>query len=104
VRIEPNAHRILAGAEHDDVAHAGQPRDLVLELDGRVIGEVEAVVARVGRRQRDDLQIAVEFFCTMTPCACTAWGSEDSAADTRFCTSTCAMSRSAPILNVTVSE
>jgi hypothetical protein len=56
VRIEPNAHRILAGAEHDDVAHAGQPSDLVLELDGRVIGEVEAVVAPVGRGQRDDLQ------------------------------------------------
>jgi len=49
-------------------------------------------------------RIAVEFFCTMTPCACTACGNEDSAADTRFCTSTCAISRSAPILNVTVSE
>ena len=56
VGVEPNAHRILAGAEHDDVAHAGQAGDLVLELDGRVIGEIEAVVARVGRRQRDDLQ------------------------------------------------
>src|SRR5262249_22931346 len=56
VRIEPNAHRILAGAEHDDVAYAGQPSDLVLELDGRVIGEVEAVAARVGRGQRDDRQ------------------------------------------------
>src|SRR5499427_8954742 len=56
VRIEPNAHRILTGAEHDNIAHAGEPRDFVLELDGRVIGEVEAVVARVGRRQRDDLQ------------------------------------------------
>ena len=40
----------------------------------------------------------------MTPCACTACGSEDSALDTRFCTSTCAMLRSAPISNVTVSE
>ena len=56
VGVEPNAHRILAGAEHDDVAHAGQAGDFVLELDGRVIGEIEAVVARVGRRQRDDLQ------------------------------------------------
>jgi hypothetical protein len=56
VRIEPDTHRILASAEHDDVAHARQPRDLVLKLDGRVIGQVEAVVARVGRRQRDDLQ------------------------------------------------
>ena len=28
--IEPDAHRVLAGAEHVDVADAGQPRDLVL--------------------------------------------------------------------------
>ena len=33
-----------------------------------------------------------------------AYGSEDSALDTRFCTSTCAKLRSVPILNVTVSE
>jgi hypothetical protein len=56
VGIEPNAHRILAGAEHDHVAHARQPSDFVLELDGGVIGEVETVVSRIGRRQRDDLQ------------------------------------------------
>jgi hypothetical protein len=56
VRVEPNAHRILARAEHDDVANPRQPGDLILELDGGVIGEVEAVVARVGRRQRDDLE------------------------------------------------
>ena len=46
VRVEPDPHRILAGAEHDDVADAGQPGDLVLEVDGRVVGEIEAVVAR----------------------------------------------------------
>ena len=56
VGIEPDAHGILAGAEHDDVTHSGKPRDLVLELDGRVIGEIEAVVAPVGRRQGDDLE------------------------------------------------
>ncbi len=56
VGIEPDPHRILAGAEHVDVADAGQPRDLVLQPDGGVVAEIEAVVAPVGRRQRDDLQ------------------------------------------------
>jgi len=56
VGIEPDAHRILAGAEHQDVADAGQARNLVLELDGRVVAQVEAVVAGVGRGQRHDLQ------------------------------------------------
>jgi hypothetical protein len=55
-RIEPHPHGVLAGAEHGHAADAGQPRDLVLELDRRVIGEIEAVVAPVGRGQGDDLQ------------------------------------------------
>ena len=50
VRIEPDAHRILAGAEDGDIADARQARKLVLEIDGRVVGEVEAVVAVVRRR------------------------------------------------------
>ena len=56
VGIEPDAHRVLAGPEHDDIADARQPGDLVLELDGREIGEIETVVALVRRGQRHDLQ------------------------------------------------
>ena len=56
VRIEPDPHRILAGAEHVDVADAGQPRQFVLQIDGGVIGEIEAVVTVVRRRQRDEQQ------------------------------------------------
>jgi len=48
-------------------------------------------------------RIEVDFFCTLTPCTCTACGSDDSALDTRFCTSTCAKLRSVPMSNVTVS-
>ena len=48
-------------------------------------------------------RIAVDFFWALTPCTCTACGSEASAVATRFCTSTCAKLRSVPILNVTVS-
>ena len=55
-RIEPDPHRILAGAEHIDVADAGQPRQLVPKIDGGVIGEIEAVVAVVRRRQGDEQQ------------------------------------------------
>ena len=54
--IEPDAHRILAGAEHIDVADAGQAGDLVLQPDGRIVAEIKAVEAFVRRRQRHDLQ------------------------------------------------
>ena len=57
-------------------------------------GEVSVTICR----------IAVDFFCTVTPCTCTDCGSDDSALDTRFCTSTCAKLRSVPMLKVTVSE
>ena len=56
LRIEPDPHRILTGAEHVDVADPGKSRQLVPEIDGGVIGEVEAVVAVVRRRQRDEQQ------------------------------------------------
>ncbi|MBA7658416.1 hypothetical protein ES703_66367 [subsurface metagenome] len=49
-------------------------------------------------------RIDVDFFCTVTPWFCTDVGSCDSAAETRFCTSTCAKLRSVPILKVTVRE
>ena len=59
-----------------------------------VFGEVRVMIWRM----------AVEFFCTFTPCACTACGNEESALETRFCTRICARLRSVPTPNVTVSE
>ena len=56
VRIEPDPHRILAGAEHRDVADAGQPRQLVLDVDGGVVAQEQAVVGRFRRRQRHEQQ------------------------------------------------
>ena len=56
VRIEPDPHRILAGAEHGDVADAGQPRQLVADVDGGVVGEEQAVIGRLRRRQRHEQQ------------------------------------------------
>src|SRR5262249_43271876 len=56
LRVEPDAHGILAGAEHVYIADAGEARNLVLEPDGRIVREIEAVIARVRRGQGDDLQ------------------------------------------------
>ena len=56
LRIKPDAHGVFASAEYGDVADAGQSRNLVLEIDRRVVRHIEAVVALVRRGQRDDLQ------------------------------------------------
>ena len=56
VRIEPDPHRILAGAEHRDVADAGQTRQLVADIDGGVIAQEQAVIGRFRRRQRHEQQ------------------------------------------------
>ena len=61
VGIEPNPHRILAGPEDIDLAHARQARELRLQRDGRVIGEEQAVIALVRRDQRDELQNGRRF-------------------------------------------
>ena len=45
VRVHPDAHGILAGAEDRDVAHARQPRELVLQIDDAVVRQEQAVVA-----------------------------------------------------------
>ena len=56
LRVEPDAHRVLADAQHVDVADTGQAREFVDEIDGGVVAEIEAVVALVGGGQRHDLQ------------------------------------------------
>ena len=44
-----------------------------------------------------------EFFSVTTPMRCTSGGRRGNACETRFCTSTCAWSRSVPSAKVTVS-
>ena len=56
LRVEPHAHRILADAEHVDVADAGNARQFIHQVDGRVIAQEQAVVVGAWRGQRDDLQ------------------------------------------------
>ena len=54
VRIEPDAHRIAAFAEHLNVADAGQPLQLVDDLQIGVIRQRHRVDGTVGRGQVDD--------------------------------------------------
>ena len=73
LRVHPDPHRILAGAHHRDVADAGQARQLVDQVDRRVVPHEEAVVLAVRRIQRhESAGSTVIFFWTLTPCACTA--------------------------------
>ena len=51
VRVQPHAHAVFAGAEHLDVADAGNARQLVLHLQVRQVRQVEHVVALVRRHQ-----------------------------------------------------
>jgi len=53
VRIDPNAHRVIAAAEHSYLADATQAREFVLDLDVGVVTQVERIVAAVRRVRRD---------------------------------------------------
>ena len=45
LRVEPDPHAVVALAEVGDVADARQPGQLVADLDGRVVAQVEVVAA-----------------------------------------------------------
>ena len=49
VRIEPDAHRILTGAENLHLADARQTGQLILDLQGGVVAQVQRIVL-AGRR------------------------------------------------------
>ena len=100
--VQPDAHAVLADAEDDHIAHARQAREPVAQLDRGVVAQEQTVVAPSGELRVMICRMAVDFFLVTTPCCCTG-GSWDMAAATRFCTSTCAKSRSVPTLKVTIS-
>ena len=52
--VKPDPHRVLAGPEHVDVADARQASHLLLEIDRRVVAEIQTVVVAVGSGQSDD--------------------------------------------------
>ena len=46
VGVQPHAHAVVLPAEGEDVSHALHPGQRILEMDGRVIAQVELVVIR----------------------------------------------------------
>ncbi len=63
VRVDPDPHRVVAGAEHEGLADAGDARQLVFHPQRRVVAQVDRVVARVRRQQvHDHRQIRRHLF------------------------------------------
>ena len=53
VRVEPDAHRIVAAAENLHLADAGQASQFILDLDIGVVAQVERIIFPVRREQLD---------------------------------------------------
>ena len=51
LRVEPDAHGVVTRAKDLDVAHAGQARQLVLDVEHGVVTQVHVVIALVRRHQ-----------------------------------------------------
>ncbi len=89
-----------------DAVHAQQ---FVLELNRRVVAQIKLIEQRLSgfgiflRIHGDREQDAGRTFLHRHAVACTTSGSVGSACETRFCTSTWAMSKFVPRANVTVS-
>ena len=65
--IEPDPHAVVALAEHGDVADARQPCQLVLDLEQRVIAQIELVVAASsGELIATAIRMSGAFFLTLT--------------------------------------
>ena len=54
IRIEPDAHGVIARSEHDDRADAVDARDCVRDLERSVVGDEQRVARFVGRIQVHD--------------------------------------------------
>ena len=103
VRVQPNAHGVLTGAEHRHVADAGKATQFVLHVDDGVVRQEQAVEAAVRRVQdRRTRGSTSTCFLVVTPWSCTSGGSDEIAADTRFWTRISSSSGSVPIAKVTI--
>ena len=95
VRVEPDAHGIL-GAEDVHLAHAGYPREHLLQVRLGIIPEVVAVHAAVfGDRPTID-QVVPRGLATVMPPRCTTSGRLVMASCSLFCTFAQARSGSVP--------
>src|SRR4029079_10284992 len=53
VGVQPETHAVVLPAEGDDVANAIEPGQCVLQIDGRVVAEIELVKEGAARRLVD---------------------------------------------------
>ena len=105
VRIHPDAHRLIGGAQdsglprarHAPAARRARRRWRSSRCSRRCSGCPCANTAI-------SIMIEDDFFCTDTPSCCTAEGSVGRARFTRFCTCTCATSGSVFSVKNTVSD
>ena len=101
VRIEPDAHRVFARAEDVDVADAVDAREFVAHLEERVVAGEERIERAVGRDQvHDHRDVGRLLFRRHADALHFLRAASGIAMATRFCTSTCAVSRLVPSLNV----
>ncbi len=56
VGVEPDAHRVLPGAEHRHVAHSVEATKFVLHVDDGVVRQEQTVEAAVGRAKVDEFE------------------------------------------------
>ena len=54
LRIEPDAHRVVAAAEDLHIPHARQPRQHIPDVQHRVVAQVQRVVSPAGGSEVDD--------------------------------------------------
>ena len=103
VGIEPQAHRVLALAEDDDVADAGDALEVVLDEAIDVVADEERVVlVLVGVHAGGRARSCSTTLVTEMPTVFTSFGSRPSTCEMRFCTSTAARSRLRVTSKVTV--
>ena len=101
IRLQPDADRIVARAEHLHVAHARNAAQLVDDVQRRVVRDEQLVVAAVRRVERQNhAGSSAAPSGSRRLAACTSSGRSWIALCTRFCTLMSAMSGSVPTANV----
>ena len=56
IRVQPDAHRVLASAEHRYVAHPIEALEFIHDIDHGEVRQEQAVEATVGRYNPDELE------------------------------------------------
>jgi hypothetical protein len=86
LRVEPDAHRVVARAEQQHRAHAGDAQQVVAHVE-RVVAQVERVVASCpGETMCTTMVRLGDCFSVVTPIWRTMSGRRGSARLMRFCT------------------